>query len=281
METIVPDQRFTRPDGILNPKTSEIKFQLERYQPSEKVSCFVERYWSIHWDLRGEAPYLSENLPFPCVNMVIEPEQSGIFGIVTGKFTHCLEGQSAVFAIKFRPGAFYPFFQQSVSHLTNQAIPIAAVFGNAGRVYEAEILSLHDDAEKVTVAEAFLQARLPVYDDTITRINQIIDCIIAEPSITQVDDVLEYVHMSKRTMQRIFKQYVGVSPKWVIMRYRLQEAADYVAKGHIQDWSALAQKLGYFDQAHFIKDFKAIIGRTPVEYAVFCQTERSMSFLPD
>ena len=72
---------------------------------------------------------------------------------------------------------------------------------------------------------------------------------------------------SQRPLQRIFSQYVGVSPKWVIMRYRLQEAADQLARNEIVNWPKMALDLGYFDQAHFIKDFKMIVGRTPAEYA--------------
>jgi AraC-like DNA-binding protein len=53
----------------------------------------------------------------------------------------------------------------------------------------------------------------------------------------------------------------------VIKRYRLHEAAEQLAAGEVVDWPRLALDLGYFDQAHFIKDFKTIVGRTPAEYA--------------
>jgi AraC-like DNA-binding protein len=257
---------LAKPDGILNPKVSETKFQLERLEPATDLRFFIERYWIIHWDLRGQAPYVSENLPFPCVNMVVEPQKSGIFGVVTSKFTHRLEGKSAVFGIKFRPGAFYPFYQQAVSELTDTYLPITTVFGVAGREYETAILAQDNDSERIAIAESFLRTRLPQEDETITVINQIIDCIRTQPTITKVDDMLYRIPMSKRTLQRIFRQYVGVSPKWVIQRYRLQEAADLLAAGHVENWSALALKLGYFDQAHFIKDFKTIVGKTPAEY---------------
>jgi AraC-like DNA-binding protein len=79
--------------------------------------------------------------------------------------------------------------------------------------------------------------------------------------------VVSRLHISKRTMQRLFSQYVGVSPKWVIKRYRLHDAAEQVASGSIEDWARLAAELGYFDQAHFIKDFKKLVGQTPGEYA--------------
>ena len=70
-----------------------------------------------------------------------------------------------------------------------------------------------------------------------------------------------------RSLQRTFNKYVGVSPKWVIRRYRLQEAAEALACGHAESMRDLALRLGYFDQAHFIRDFKAVVGKTPHAYA--------------
>jgi AraC-like DNA-binding protein len=68
-------------------------------------------------------------------------------------------------------------------------------------------------------------------------------------------------------MQRLFQRYVGVSPKWVIRRYRMHDAAERIAQGKEVDWISMANELGYFDQAHFIKDFRAQMGRSPTEYA--------------
>ena len=63
-----------------------------------------------------------------------------------------------------------------------------------------------------------------------------------------------------------FQRYVGVSPKWVIQRYRLHEAVVEIERGHPVDWKRLSLDLGYFDQAHFIKYFKTLVGRSPNEY---------------
>ena len=75
---------------------------------------------------------------------------------------------------------------------------------------------------------------------------------------------------SPRSLQRLFREYVGVTPKWVLQRVRLHEAAERMADGDSDCAAALALDLGYFDQAHFIKDFKAIVGRSPSEYAAMC-----------
>jgi AraC-like DNA-binding protein len=69
-----------------------------------------------------------------------------------------------------------------------------------------------------------------------------------------------------RSLQQLFSEYVGVSPKWVIRRFRLHEAADSLAGGDEPDLAALAQRLGYFDQAHFTSDFRKLVGQTPADY---------------
>lgn len=119
----------------------------------------------------------------------------------------------------------------------------------------------------VEVAEAFLRERLPEWDENIVTVNRVVDLIAADREITRVADVAGRLHLNKRTLQRLFYRYVGVGPKWVIRRYRLHEAAHRLADGEAVDWPEMALDLGYFDQAHFIKDFKAIVGMPPAEYA--------------
>ena len=210
---------------------------------------------------------MQEVLSHPCVHLVFEPGQSGIFGANTGKFTRQLEGQGRVFSIKFRPGAFYPFVKEPVSQFTNTSCGFEEVFDEAGRALEEAMLACDDETRMIEIAEHFLRERRPEQDAHIETINQIVDYIIAYPEITRVDNIVEHFHLNKRTLQRLFSQYVGVSPKWVIKRYRLHEAAERAASSEHMDWSSLAQDLEYFDQAHFIKDFKAIVGKTPAEYA--------------
>jgi AraC-like DNA-binding protein len=70
-----------------------------------------------------------------------------------------------------------------------------------------------------------------------------------------------------RGVQRLFAEYVGIGPKWVIRRYRLHEVTERMAAGGEIDWAALAADLGYADQGHFIRDFKNMFGEPPTWYA--------------
>jgi AraC-like DNA-binding protein len=90
--------------------------------------------------------------------------------------------------------------------------------------------------------------------------------MLSDPDITRVEHLCALAGCSARTLQRLFREYVGVTPKWVLQRIRLHEAAERMVEGE-GDWASLALDLGYFDQAHFIKAFKAVVGRSPAEYA--------------
>ena len=73
--------------------------------------------------------------------------------------------------------------------------------------------------------------------------------------------------VGKRTLQRLFSEYAGVTPKWIIQRYRLHEAAERLATEEGVSLAELALDLGYYDQAHFVRDFRAVVGRPPAAYA--------------
>lgn len=243
------------------------KFQLSRHLPPQDLSFFIEHYWIVDWDLRGQEPYVQETLPYPSVHVVIEKDQSRVFGVQTGKFVRLLENKGRVFGIKFKPGGFYPFVESSISRFTNASTSFQDAFGVDARPLEETLLSQGDEAKMIKLAEKFLRERLPEQDMNVRVVNEIVDWIIAHREITKVDEVVSSLNLNKRRVQRLFRHYVGVSPKWVIKRYRLHEVAERLAGGEVVDWPAMVVELGYSDQAHFIKDFKTIVGRTPAEYA--------------
>ncbi len=86
--------------------------------------------------------------------------------------------------------------------------------------------------------------------------------------MTRVETVAEQFGLGIRKLQRLFLNYVGVSPKWVIQRYRLIEAAERMreATTNLLDFAKLAVDLGYADQSHLIRDFKVLVGMTPAKY---------------
>jgi transcriptional regulator GlxA family with amidase domain len=88
-----------------------------------------------------------------------------------------------------------------------------------------------------------------------------------DPTKVRVSQVAPAVGMSERTLQRRFRREVGIGPKWVLSRFRLQEAALALERNPSVDLSDLAPRLGFYDQAHLTNTFVEMLGETPAAYA--------------
>ena len=117
----------------------------------------------------------------------------------------------------------------------------------------------------IETANIFFRERLPKADETVQLVDRIVRNILEDRELKTVDDLVERTGMTKRSLQRVFNEYVGVSPKWVIRRYRLHELVERLNSEEQPDWCQLALELGYFDQAHLINDFKSIVGYSPTK----------------
>jgi AraC-like DNA-binding protein len=254
------------PRGVLDLQAGERWFDVARHRPAPELAEVVEHYWTVRWDLRGRDPYTQHTLPHPSVHLVAERGRSRVLGVLTGRFTRVLQGQGRVFGVKFRPAGFHPFLGSPVSALTNRGVAVAEVFGPGGDTLVDQVLSVEDESRMVAAADAFVAGRLPGPDPNVPAVNRIVGQIMTDRDITRVDDVVDRTGVGKRRLQRLFARYVGVSPKWVIQRYRLHEALERLT-GDTVDLADLALDLGYFDQAHFARDFRALVGRPPAEYA--------------
>lgn len=259
----------TSTHGILNPSAGRGNFTLDRVAPAADLAWLVERYWLIVWDIRGRETFAQETLPHPCVNLVIGTHRPGV-GLGTKRFVAELEGRGWVLGVKFRPGAFRAIWPHDAVELAGRERSIASVFGEEGTALEESVFARGGGAACIESVERFLRSRGPVRDANVDLAARAVDVARADPSIGRARELADRVELSTRTLERLFHRHVGVSPKWIIRRYRVHEACERVASGEPPCWSALAQELGYFDQAHFIRDFKAQVGRTPAQYAELC-----------
>ena len=253
--------KHDKPRGILNVRAAD---GLRRYWASEDLAPFVEHYWIVRWNV--DEPQTAETLPHPSVHMVLGREESEVVGVMRGRFTTRLEGTGRVIGTKFRPGAFRAFIDRPVASLRDRRWPLAAVFGTDGDGFDAVAIAHEEDAESIAVIEGFLRARRPAFTSSMELAGRITARIAEDRGIVKVEQLVDEFAIDARQLQRLFREYVGVTPKWVIQRYRLIEAAERLAAGTDTSFADLALDLGYADQAHFIRDFRRIVGRPPAGY---------------
>ncbi|MGW4091057.1 AraC family transcriptional regulator [Nocardia sp. NPDC004750] len=256
--------------GILHPDEQAKHRSLVRLPPGAAVDRYVEWYWAVSWDLRGRPPYRAEVLSYPSVNVTFERSETHTGGFVNGvtttKFIRELSGLGETFGIRFRAGGFGAFTGLDVGSFRDRAVPLADVLPDAASLTE-RVLDAPTVERRRHVVEEYLADHPAVEDPTYRSVLRIIDAMATDQELTRVDQIAERFDVPARTLQRMFRRYVGAGPKWVLRRYRLQDGADLLAKGRTEDLAALAAELGYFDQAHFSREFTAEVGMAPLEYA--------------
>jgi AraC-like DNA-binding protein len=236
-----------------------------RFAPPLELQSWIEYFWLEQWRLEGNCIERRQLLPNPNVQLTFAADRSRIYGIQLGRFVREYTGSGRVFGIKFRVGAFFPFFRNPISSIANTSIDAARVFSASPDVAR-EMFACRTATDMVDGATHFLRANLPPMDPTVDIVRSLVDVIINDREVRRVRDLALRLGTSDRNLQRLFHRYVGASPRWVIKRYRAYEAIDSLNDPRLLSLSALAQHLGYVDQAHFSNDFKMKVGKTPLEY---------------
>jgi AraC-like DNA-binding protein len=240
---------------------------LTRLPPSAALAPFVDFYWIVGWDLHGRAPHEQTILPHPNVNLGFEASGAGIYGVDRKLFVRRLSGRGHALGVRFRSGCFRPFWRAPVSQLTDRVVPAVFLFGSAAETTRQAIMAASDSGVLMaSLAEGLLMTMLPERDPVAEQAAELVAMIHADPSLRRVDQLAGMCGVSVRRVQRMFGEYVGVSPKWVMCRARLHEAAERADSGEHVDWAQLAADLGYADQAHLTQDFTATLGLPPVRY---------------
>ena len=257
--------------GILNPQRGASHFTLTRHAPAPEVADRIDRHWIVRWDLRGRSPFTQDVLPHPCVNVVFEAGEGRIFGVVRHRFSRRLEGAGIAVGTRFRPGAFASFADVPMSRIVGRSVPVAEALGDDGARLEREVAAHDDDAEQVATVERFFADRLPDDDEGFELVAAIVADMLSLPPGARVEHVAERHGLSARTLQRLFRRYIGLGPKWVLQRYRLHEAAERMAGGEADDLTRLALELGYFDLPHFTTHFRRAVGRSPAAFLEACR----------
>jgi AraC-like DNA-binding protein len=252
------------PRGVLHPAAGRAKYQFTLHEPPRDLAPFVEHYWHVRWRLRRGAPHLQANLPDPSVHVIFERGRSRVVGVRLGRFERRLEDDGSIFGIKFLPGGFHPFLQRPVISLTDRVVPVREVFGSGIDAFEESVLEPGGD--RIEAASRFLRGRRPERDPRAERTARVVARIRADRGITRVRTLVRAVGGSARQLERLFERYVGVGPKWVIQRCRLHEALERIHGGTPPEWARLALDLGWYDQAHFIRDFRRLVGCSPAQY---------------
>jgi AraC-like DNA-binding protein len=262
----VPDNAPEPAAGLLRPQGYGDAIRLQREPATGVAAQLAELYWAVTWELPDGEVRTQETLPYPSVHLVVEDGEAWVYGVPDERFTRELSGDGSVLGIKFRPGGFRPLLGAPVSSLRGKRVRATQVLSVETAPLVASVLAAADLPGQARSAEAWLTALVPAPDPLVDEAAAAVAAIAADPALTRVEDVSQLLATSTRSLQRLFSDYVGVSPKWVVRRFRMHEAAARAGDSDV-DWALLARELGYYDQSHFVREFTRTVGVPPTRYA--------------
>lgn len=254
--------------GIVDPAGARQRFTVQRRLPSAVLAPYVEFFWIVEWDLRGKPPQRQRVLPYPNTHVAFEKDKTLVYGVVQGPFDQMLEEQGRVLGARFRPGGLRPLLSQPVVALTGRTVTLDEALGIDGQRAERQVLAQPDVDGMIAAAEELLSPLVAglAPDPRAAQAEAAVQAAAAENGPVSVVALSEAVGLGERALQRLFSDYVGVPPKWVVQRFRLQEAMWRLAAPAMPDIAGLAAELGFFDQAHLTRHFSALVGTSPLEY---------------
>jgi AraC-like DNA-binding protein len=241
-------------------------FRLDRTPPAPDLAGLVDLHWHVRWDLPPGTRHVQGVLPFPCVNLGHGSDGPFVAGPVSGRDDRTLEGRGHALGTRIAAGLFPAIAALAAHALTDRVLSFAEAFGPDGERLERALAGASSAAEHRAHVEAFLRSRIR-YDERARLANRICVALIDDPrpGKASVAGVAEQHGLTVRSLQRLFRDYVGLTPKQVLQRARLHEAVERVAERG-EAAVDLAYDLGYSDQSHFANAFKHATGKPPGRY---------------
>ena len=250
-----------RARGLVSSRVSGARVDARTFAPPPELAPLVESLWLGRWDLPLDAPHHTRLLGDPCVHVVLAWDDGPrppdrLVGVWTRIWENTLRGRGTVRAAKLRAGAAGALVADA-SQLRNAVVALSDHFTDApprhGLTGDPS-----DDAEAFSVLTAWLQRHL-VPENAAHMAIVACERLRTDPGLLRVGQLSEAMDCSERVLQRLFRRHVGAAPKALIRRHRLQEAAVRMERGETQSLAELALRLGYADQAHFARDWKAAV----------------------
>jgi AraC-like DNA-binding protein len=268
--------------GHLNPGASYV--HLDRFELGDGLSDLVRHVWVGRWAVPGGEVRPQRVLTYPALNAAIMPGLAALHGPDSRVQVRELRGTSWVVGILFRPAAGPLLTATDPVELVGSSEPLPAapagpleeIMTDAGRasasgdgggrdtgdwIEQGRIE--RDRDELVRVLRAWLRPAAARVDDRGLLVNEACRLAEEDPALTRAADLAARLGVSPRSLERLVRAHIGLTPKWLIECRRLQHAATTLYGSPGTDLSALAADLGYTDYPHFFRQYQRVLGESP------------------
>lgn len=252
------------------------------FQPHSDLDSLVKFYWTL------QVPFDPKNqkqkiIPDGCIEMTfnfadkikkyvsdtefILQDNAMVMGQRTKSFDILPTGMVDTFAICFYPIGFANFVKTPLENLVNKEIPISELFGEEEAFeLEQQMMSAIDSQQRINIIDSFLLKKLNEKNTISSIVKSTVDAILKTNGKAAINTILKDDVSRRRQLERHFRKHVGISPKQLGKAIRLQTTLTLLLNKKSETLTDIAYESEYFDQNHFIKDFKDLMGITPKEF---------------
>jgi len=250
--------------------------------PSKILSPYIKRYWAIENVLDEGEVCVQRIIPTGLTELLLYftprpkilnsnkslSDNVALYGHQNGFYDIELIDELSVFSIVFEPQGLMQFFKFSLQDICNLNVPLKHISGQAGRDLEEKMSEAISFPQRVSIVETYLLDLLKnnFTDFEFRRINHVVELIKKTHGNININQMASEICLSRKQFERIFAEHIGISPKQYLKIIRFQSAIFQKQQNNNLNMTELSYECGYFDQSHFINDFKSLCGMTPKQY---------------
>lgn len=250
-------------------------------EPHQDLATFVKCYWTLE-SPKEKTPQKNTIVPDGCMKLIFHygdlykhyPENGEsvvlpkcfLIGQLTRPYIVEPTGETGTFFVCFHPNGFLPFATFPIKEMENTAVPLDKLFGKDGLEIEQQILNANSISERIRLIETFLFNRLTSAKTVDQIVKSTVETILTAKGQLSVKELSKQSNINRRQLLRKFSSAIGLSPKQLSKTIRLQATLKILLTKEVRNLTDVAYENEYFDQAHFIKDFKEFTGLTPKEF---------------
>ncbi len=256
-------------------------------QPSEKLKPYIKQYWGLENVLKAGEQYTQRIIPSGLPELILylghKPkaltknrslEDKFLLGGQQNDYYDILISEDlSIFSISFHPQGVRQFFPLPFIELLNYTIPLKYINKQLYGELEFKLSKQNSFQTKINIVEECLCKLL--YDNKrefeFQRISNTIQHIRTTKGNIDIDTLASHACLCRKQFERIFAEYIGISPKQYLKTIRLQATIYFKSKNKNTSLIELAYENGYYDQSHFTNDFKTMTGLTPKQFFDDCE----------
>jgi len=248
--------------------------RLQFYDIIPSLKPYIKLICSMDCDGEADSQYIRV-LPDTCVELFVNYTKSPVAiidnelhkrSIVTFRMSRPMDVQmrkgTGCLAICFYPGMAHHFFQLPMHVLSDLTVSLSDLWNNMATEIEERLAGICNDEERVNLVQKYL-LQLLTLDKQDAQVAYCLNQVQLSRGLITVSKLTNNLGLSQRHLSRKFQQYVGLSPKEYLRVSRFICSLDHLKKYPALSLTEVAYESGYYDQAHFNRDYKAYTGHSP------------------